>query len=374
MSATINTWTAEPLDDDVRGALERLARADDVAAIAVMPDVHLAHGVCIGTVTATHRRIYPAAVGGDLGCGVAALHLGLPAAILADRDAAASVLVGLYARVPFIKHASAAAPELPVEQGPAGLSSGSLAKLASREGRLQLGTLGRGNHFLELQRDGAGALWLAVHSGSRAMGPAIRDHHLNHALGAEPFASLDAESTSGMAYLADLTWARGYAAASRRRMAEEVAALMERLFAARVDWTSYLDCDHNHVQRELHGGEALWVHRKGALHAADGERGIIPGSMGTPSYHVVGRGHPEALRSSSHGAGRCMSRVEARRRINSKRLLGDVEGVWFDHRLSDRLCEEAPAAYKDIDKVMRAQRDLTRIVRRLEPVLVYKGA
>lgn len=257
---------------------------------------------------------------------------------------------------------------------PGGLSSSALCTLARRDGRLQLGTLGRGNHFLELQRDPAGELWLAVHSGSRAMGPAIRGHHMRQAEGSGALASLDCESPTGAAYLADVEWARSYAATSRRRMVEQVAELAEELFDARVDWGSFFDSDHNHVAREHHAGDTLWVHRKGALHAANGELGIIPGSMGSPSYHVAGRGLPGALCSSSHGAGRAMSRSEARRRISRTQLFGDIEGVWFDHRLTQRLREEAPAAYKDIGKVMRAQRELTRVVRRLEPVLVYKGA
>lgn len=132
MTATIRTWTTDPLDAEVRAALERLAEADDVAAIAVMPDVHLAHGVCIGTVTATHRRIYPSAVGGDIGCGVAGLRLGVAAAVLSDREAAAAVLAGLYARVPFIKHATSASPEVPATPGPTGLSSSALVKLAAQ--------------------------------------------------------------------------------------------------------------------------------------------------------------------------------------------------------------------------------------------------
>ncbi|MDH5674328.1 MAG: RtcB family protein [Myxococcales bacterium] len=374
MTASIRTWVADPLHPEVRQALERLARAPDVVRLAVMPDVHLAHGVCIGTVTATRRRIYPAAVGGDIGCGVAVVRLGVAASAVDDREAAASILSGLYQRVPFIKHAAGASPDLPAHLPTDGLSSPALGTLARRDGRLQLGTLGRGNHFLELQRDQAGELWLAVHSGSRAMGPAIREHYMRQAEGSGALASLDCESPAGAAYLADVQWARSYAATSRRRMVEQVAALAEELFDARVDWDSFFDCDHNHVAREPHAGEPLWVHRKGALHAADGELGIIPGSMGSPSYHVAGRGLPDALCSSSHGAGRAMSRSEARRRISRTQLLGDIEGVWFDHRLTQRLREEAPAAYKDIGKVMRAQRELTRVVRRLEPVLVHKGA
>jgi len=139
------------------------------------------------------------------------------------------------------------------------------------------------------------------------------------------------------------------------------------------DWTTLFQCDHNHVRREAHFGEELWVHRKGALAAHDGVRGMIPGSMGSPSYHVTGRGLEPALCSSSHGAGRRMSRGEARRRVPPGRLAREMEGVLFDHRRARLLCDEAPSAYRDIDRVMRAQRELVRIDRKLWPVLSYKG-
>ena len=156
-------------------------------------------------------------------------------------------------------------------------------------------------------------------------------------------------------------------------MADAIARGIEQLFGARSVPESYFDCDHNHVACERIGERELWIHRKGALAAHDGQPGVIPGSMGSASYHVLGRGEPEAVCSSSHGAGRALSRSDARRRISRKQLLHDAAGVFFDHRLSERLREEAPGAYKDIGAVMRAQRALTRIVRRLEPVLVYKG-
>jgi tRNA-splicing ligase RtcB len=339
-----------------------------------MPDVHLASGVCIGTVTATSHRIFPAAVGGDIGCGVAGLRFEGRASALYSREAAAKVLAGLYERVPFIKHSGGEAPALPEALSEQPLHSPSLASLAQRDGRRQLGTLGRGNHFLELQRDEEDGLWLMVHSGSRAMGPAIREHHQRFARADDGLPWLDAEADDGLHYLADAEWARAYARASRKLMAERVAELLDEAFGIGADWSSLSDCDHNHVVRETIAGARLWVHRKGALRANDGESGVIPGSMGSASYHVRGRGHAEALCSSSHGAGREMSRTEARQRITKKALLREAKGVFFDHRLTERLREEAPGAYKDIEAVMKAQHELTRVVRRLEPLLVYKGA
>jgi tRNA-splicing ligase RtcB (3'-phosphate/5'-hydroxy nucleic acid ligase) len=374
MSAPVEMWLAGSLSAEVRSAIQRLADAVDVRRVAVMPDVHLANAVCIGTATATKSRILPEAVGGDIGCGMLAVRFDVPATVLSSAEAAASLLSGLYRTVPFIKHGVRSAPELPAELVDTKLSATSLEGLKHRDGRLELGTLGRGNHFLEFQRDQSGDLWLMVHSGSRAMGPAIRDYHLRGTEADRGLRWLDAGSEHGVRYLADVAWARRYAEINRRTMFERIAELMRALFGAEAELGTLIDCDHNHVQRERHEGVELWVHRKGALHAAEGVAGVIPGSMGTASYHVVGRGEPSALCSSSHGAGRVMSRSDARRHIARKNLLADVEGIWFDHRLAERLREEAPSAYKEIGAVMRAQRELTRIVREVEPVLVYKGA
>jgi tRNA-splicing ligase RtcB len=156
-------------------------------------------------------------------------------------------------------------------------------------------------------------------------------------------------------------------------MVNEALRLFAELFGVEADQPSRVEVDHNHVRREEHDGRALWVHRKGAMGLGAGEPGVVPGSMGSASFHVEGRGHPDALCSSAHGAGRALSRGEARRRIGARQLMREAGGVWFDHRIADRLREEAPSAYKEIGAVMRAQRDLVRVVRRLLPVLVYKA-
>ena len=373
MSAPIRMWVDQPPHADVMRALERLAAHSDVDRVAVMPDVHLAHAVCVGTVTATRSLLLPEAVGGDIGCGMSAIRFDAPSALVASPKPAAAVLAGLYQRVPVIRHALANAPALPRELSELRLSTRALQRAKTREGRVELGTLGRGNHFLELQRDPTHGLWLMVHSGSRALGPAIRAAHTRTPAADGGLHALHADSPAGQRYLADHTWARLYAQHNRARIRLAVTELLWELFRIEPDHASLIECDHNHVQRERHGDGWLWVHRKGALAASEGRPGIIPGSMGSSSYHVLGRGCPEALCSSSHGAGRALSRSEARKRISRSKLLADVEGVWFDHRLTERLREEAPAAYKNIGAVMRAQSELTRIVRRLEPLLVYKG-
>lgn len=373
----VSTWLCEPLPRRVEESLTALAQAEDVERVAVMPDVHLAHDVCIGTVVATRRLIYPAAVGGDIGCGMAAIAFNAEADLLSDEQTAAIVLAGLYESVPTNKHRSETMPKsLPTELIEKSLSDRGLEKRKSREGRVQFGTLGRGNHFVELQADTDGRLWLMVHSGSRAMGQSITGRHLQKAAAtgaATGLISLDAQTEAGKAYLADVEWAVRYAEENRIAIVQAVAELLADRFAVETDWATLIHGNHNHVRRETHDDRELWVHRKGSLPAADGEAGVVPGSMGSPSYHVTGRGHAEAMCSSSHGAGRSLSRTEAARKLNDRDMTRQLQGVWFDHRRAKALREEAPSAYKDITKVMQAQKELTRITKELRPRLCYKG-
>jgi tRNA-splicing ligase RtcB len=375
MNARVVEFLPENKSAELRAAVERLGRTEDVVRIALMPDAHVAEEVCVGTVTATTRRLLPAAVGGDIGCGMVAIRLSCNAELLADRDRAASVLAGLYERIPHSMHPSKNAPELPDALREKPLAQGALDALRRREGRLEFGTLGRGNHFLEIQRDDDDQLWLLVHSGSRVMGPTIRHHYEARAeRDASGLAWLDAESDLGRAYLEDADWAARYAEASRSRMVTAAIEVFVDHFGVDAETSARIEVDHNHVRRESHDDCMLWVHRKGAMGLAAGEPGVVPGSMGSESFHVEGRGCADALCSSAHGAGRMLSRSEARKRIAKRQLLREAQGVWFDHRLADRLREEAPSAYKDISAVMRAQQKLVRIVRRLRPVLVYKAA
>ena len=384
----------------MRRAVERLGRSEGVVHIALMPDAHLAEHVCVGTVVATSDRLIPDAVGGDAGCGMAALRFDCDADRI-DATVAARIFDELEARVPILKHR---APQSWPDELATGALEPSLARMAEREGRRQLGTLGRGNHFIELQRDDhlgrsaprrhpdtcerqqvsayrhsaalldQGALWAMIHTGSRAMGGAIRERFLKRAQADRSgLRFLRADSDDGAAYLRAIEWARAYAAFSRRTIGDHVRAILQDVLGAEPDESSWIDVDHNHVRRETHLSRELWVHRKGAMHAPAGALGIIPGSMGSASFHVEGRGLPEALASCSHGAGRAMSRTEARKQIGLARLLRETRGVWIDRRVAAHLREEAPSAYKDVGAVMRAQRELVRIVRRLSPVLVYKG-
>lgn len=372
----IESWLTEPPTLEIKTALARLASIEDIPYVAVMPDVHLSHQFCIGTVVASTSRLYPQAVGGDIGCGMMAIAFDVSAEdLFAQPNRAAIILRAFGELIPKNRHGSRTQPDrLPSELDPKDLSDKRLAKSVVRDGRVQLGTLGRGNHFVELQRDEQDRLWLMLHSGSRAVGQRLSDVHLERCrTGRHGLLWLEADSANGQAYLNDVEWARKYAHFNRSRMLESVALTLEELFRVRCDTSTLISCDHNHVERETHFEKPLWVHRKGALRADRGEAGVIPGSMGTASFHVTGRGCARALRSSSHGAGRTMSRGEARRVVGTRQLKQQMGDVFFDHRLSSRLRDEAPASYKDITRVMRAQRELTRIDRRLQPVLSYKG-
>jgi len=373
--ASIKRWLAEPLKSEIAEALERLAQTEDVCHIAVMPDVHLAKEICVGTVVATRSRLYPAAVGNDIGCGMLAVGFQCAAEVIQDEMAAARLLKGLSQLVPTNRHAQLTMVDsLPEKLQEAVLSAPQLEKMKRRDARVQFATLGRGNHFVEFQACEQNTLWLMVHTGSRAIGQSISHYHIQQANTANTgLKFLPVDSEKGQAYLQDLEWACAYAHLNRLAIMEAVIVLMETLFGVSADLSSVKNCQHNHVQLETHFGESYWVHRKGAVSAAEGEVGLIPGSMGTSSFHVEGRGCEQALRSSSHGAGRAMSRYEAKKTMTVKQLHQQMQGIWFDHRLENSLREEMPLAYKDIHQVMRAQRALVRIVRKLRPVLSYKG-
>ena len=367
----MHQWTCGRIPSDADEAIQRLVHADDVRHVAIMPDIHPAGLLCNGVVIGTSRLVYPEAVGGDIGCGYAAVKLDAAADVLNARTAA-ELLMRLRRVCPWNRHPRAG--PWPQELDVGVLSHPSLQALARRDGGVQLGTLGRGNHFLELQAADDGDLWLMVHSGSRAIGPAVRDHHLAQTTrGAGGLKWLDSDTDTGREYLRDMQWARRFAAASRRAMIGSTVKLVEELLDCTVTWDTYVDLDHNHVQLEPRAGGELWVHRKGASPARADQLVLIPGSMGTATFHAEGQGNTDSLCSSSHGAGRTMSRHEARRRIGAKDVCRQLDNIHFDPSILDALREEAPAAYKDVRKVMEAQRDLVKIVRRLRPVVSYKS-
>ncbi len=373
--APMQSWLVAPMSDEVSNAIRRLRRAPDIQRVAVMPDVHLAEDVCVGVAVATTELIYPQAVGGDIGCGMLAIPFDLAALSVSEPRIAGRILAGLGNLIPARRRNRRRTIPMPGELSTPGLSDSRLQALWNTTGVLEFATIGSGNHFVELQADESERLWLMVHSGSRGIGPAIRDHHL--ARGASVGAGLKclkSREEAGFAYLRDAELARRFAGENRRQIALLVEeAVHGTVGSGHLQWAEAIAADHNHVEYETHGAQRLWVHRKGAMPAWPGQAGVLPGSMGSLSYHVVGRGCVEALCSSAHGAGRILSRTEARRAITTRDLQRQMGQVWFDFRQSDRLRDEAPGAYKDIRAVARAQRDLVKVVRVLRPVLNYKG-
>jgi tRNA-splicing ligase RtcB len=372
--APLKMWLAEPMDATAKQAIERVRRALDVVHVAVMPDVHLAGDVCVGTAMATRQLIYPSAVGGDIGCGMLAIAFNGSADLLRSAANAGAVLRLLGQNIPSQRRNRSRTLPLPATLKADDLSHPLLRTLASGEGNLQFGTLGGGNHFIEMQADEAGRLWIMIHSGSRAVGQAVKDHHLARAIiRSQGMAAIDSQTPDGQSYLRDHDWARRFAQANRQAIAEQVVEILRQLFKIEPVNSMTIACDHNFVQREEHFSFSLLVHRKGAMPAGAGSFGVVPGSMGTLSFHVEGRGYSESLMSGAHGAGRRFSRGKARERFTRADLRQQMQGIWFDPRLSDALREESPQSYKDVRAVMRAQRDLVKVSRTLQPLLVYKG-
>jgi tRNA-splicing ligase RtcB len=362
MTAPIAHWWADPPPADVQRRLEQLRRLPDVARVVVLPDVHLGGEACVGVAVGTHTRLYPDLVGNDVGCGVAAVPL--PGAEW-HHDAGAAVLAAMNEAAPIRVRARGQRAELPVD-----LQAHAWPFRVRDDGTFA--TLGRGNHFLELQRDGDDQLWLTVHTGSRALGPAVQAWYRERATPG-PLPWLDAEQALGAAYLHDIHALRRWARASRASLLHTASAAITALLGGAPDFDEALDVDHDHAQREVHGGVELLVHRKGAIEAAHGALAVIPGSMGTPTFHVRGRGHDAALGSASHGAGRCLSRGDAHRQVRAVDLRRQLGEVLVDARKLHHLVSEAPCAFKPIERVMRAQRELVAVVRQLEPLVSHKG-
>lgn len=367
--ASYQHWLREKLTPELQEQTQRLRSAKDVKHVRLMADAHLANDVCVGCVLATQQLIYPAAIGGDIGCGMLSVPLNIDADFI-QRQQADMILKNLTHLVPIMKQTEPIAFEFDRK-----LSNERLQHIAQRDGCYQLGTLGRGNHFLELQRClDTGQLWLMIHTGSRGMGPTIRDYHLHYATGKSAgLKYFDINSEQGLAYFNDLCWAREYANTNRLRILQQCRKLFHDLLSISVDESQMIHCDHNHLDKVTIHKQNLLIHRKGACSVAKGEASIIPGSMGSDSFHVIGKGNVDALFSSSHGAGRCMSRQQARKTITSDNLSKQLSGIFYQQEKLRLLTEEAPTSYKNIEKVMSLQKKLVKVKRRLSPVLSYKG-
>jgi tRNA-splicing ligase RtcB (3'-phosphate/5'-hydroxy nucleic acid ligase) len=362
---------------------ERIARLPFIHEhVALMPDVHLGKGATVGSVIATDGAIIPAAVGVDIGCGMVAMQTTLMSSDLPDS------LDPLRERIEDI---------IPTGIGGAGRNSSILSDVKQRLSRLsedgnkrafevdtswqhQLGTLGGGNHFIELTISDSDQVWIVLHSGSRGIGNKMANQHMKIAdklmkaggvhLEDRDLAYLTEGSPEFDAYIRDLHWAQAFAANSREVMVKRVFSAL-REFVPHVGLVDTINSHHNFTQQETHFGKRVWITRKGAVRAARGVHGIIPGSMATGTYIVSGLGNADSFESSPHGAGRTMSRTQAKKQFTLEDLRVRMKGI--SSRVRESIIDEHPDSYKDINKVIEYSKPLVRVQHVLRQVLNVKG-
>lgn len=378
--------------------LRNIAQLPWVHGVRVMPDVHLGKGATVGSVIAMRDAVAPAAVGVDIGCGMESVRTDLTAADLPDNlhslrsRIEAAVPVGFQAHKDAVDVAKLGA-QFAASHGELAKQVSGWARFWSEFGSLnpgvqaleskahkQIGSLGGGNHFIEICLDEHDTVWILLHSGSRNIGKELAERHMtvaralphNQDIPDRDLAVFLSGTPEMVAYRRDLTWAQEYAARNRAVMLSLVCGAVRAEFAGReVHFDEPTSCHHNYVAEEEIDGVPMLVTRKGAVRAGAGDLALIPGSMGTRSYVVRGKGNPASFQSASHGAGRRMSRNAAKRQFTVADLIAQTEGV--ESRKDAGVVDEIPAAYKDIDEVIAAQRDLVDIVATLRQVLCVKG-
>ncbi len=376
------SW-ASILEPETRKQAERTASMPFVEPhLALMPDAHLGKGATVGSVIPTVRAIIPAAVGVDIGCGMIAVRTQFTAANLVGRELR-EVRVAIERAVPLSagsynkKLTDTARKRVAEFEADAEVDYDEFAK----NWRLQLGSLGSGNHFIEVTLDEAARVWLFLHSGSRGIGNRIAQRHIDVAQRAcaaagvrlpdRDLAYLTEGTPEFSAYIRDLRWAQRFALLNREEMMDRLIGALEQWIGEPVIESERINCHHNFTQLEEHFGQRVWVSRKGAIEAKRGQPGLIPGSMGTASYVVAGKGNAESLNSSPHGAGRNYSRGAARRTFTIKDLRRAMKGI--EYRDTHAFIDEIPAAYKDIDQVMADAADLVDVRHTLRQVVNVKG-
>ena len=385
----VKIWT-DDVDEKSTEQLSNIASLPFIHHhVAAMPDVHVGMGATIGSVIATHQAIIPAAVGVDIGCGMVASRLSLTANQL-DEKTLKKVFDQITRDVPVGRgqHADdrvlveAARPFAPglkelTDRHPQLLKAfGKFTKWTN-----QMGTLGSGNHFIEVCLDETDQIWVMLHSGSRGIGNAIATYFIELArqdiersmihLPDRDLAYFSEGAEHFVDYVTAVHWAQEYAMQNRQSMLDLVLSALARHLPPFVVTTEAVNCHHNYIAKEHHYGADVWVTRKGAIRAQEGDLGIVPGSMGTRSYIVRGKGNPESFCSSAHGAGRRMSRTAAEKQFTADDLAQQTKGVIC--RKDKGVIDEIPGAYKDIDQVMANQNDLTEIMHTLKQVVCVKG-
>ncbi|MGB3439922.1 MAG: RtcB family protein [Actinophytocola sp.] len=380
----IRMWTRpETVEEQAMRQLQNIAALPwTFKHVAVMPDVHYGKGATVGSVIAMRDAVSPAAVGVDIGCGMTAVRTSLRAADLPDDLRRLRSELERAVPVGFGQHRATAFSDRDAAdwdtfwRGFEHLTSS--VKANSAKALHQMGTLGGGNHFIEICLDTDGDVWVMLHSGSRGIGNLLAQHHIEVARGLAHNESLPdpdlavflANTREMKEYRHDLFWAQDYARRNRAVMLRLICDVLRKQFP-RVRFEEPISAHHNYVAEETHFGEEVLVTRKGAIRAGRGDMGIIPGSMGTGSYIVRGLGNPDSFESASHGAGRRMSRNKARKRFTAEDLATQTAGV--ECRKDNGVVDEIPAAYKDIDEVIRNQADLVEVVAKLKQVVCVKG-
>ena len=394
--ATIKAWTkGVPFEEKAQQQLNNIASMSLIHShIAVMPDVHLGKGATIGSVIPSVAAVIPAAVGVDIGCGMVATKTTLTASQLPDNLLA--IRHAFEAAVPHGRTNGRSRNDRGSWHNVPDIVAGEWLKLQARFERIcekhpaikksntvkHLGTMGTGNHFLELCLDENDAVWIMLHSGSRGVGNRIgtyfielakkemQRHQIN--LPDMDLAYLEEGSDYFDDYVEAVEWAQDFALKNREiMMFNAIAALRKQLPVAFSTAELAVNCHHNYISREHHFGKDCYVTRKGAVRAEKGEMGIIPGSMGARSFIVRGLGNPESFNSCSHGAGRVMSRTKAKKIYNVDDQIAATQGV--ECRKDASVIDEIPHAYKDIEKVMEAQKDLVEVVYTLKQIVCVKG-
>ena len=378
------------IDSDSIEQLKKMAQLQFIYShIAVMPDVHVGKGATVGSVIPTKNAIIPAAVGVDIGCGMNAVRLNLKASQLPDNLAPLRHAIERKVPVGFESHKqikAKASSIIPLEKRlqPIIQKHPGLVRMLRKfdaTWQKQLGTLGGGNHFIELCLDENQDVWIMLHSGSRGLGNVIGTYFIElakkeaqHRFGHVPDKDLSyfAEgSASFNDYVEAVEWAQNYAFENRREMMRLIQEAIRPLLPPFQMTKEAINCHHNYVSRENHFGEDLLITRKGAIRAGQDELGIIPGSVGARSYIVKGKANPESFCSCSHGAGRKMSRNKAKLLFSQDDLIQQTHGI--ECRKDAGVIDEIPSAYKDIDQVMANQSDLIEIVHTLKQILCIKG-
>ncbi len=374
------------LDDIEEGALQQARNLANlpfaVHHVAVMADAHFGYGMPIGGVLATDGVVIPNAVGVDIGCGVCAMRTSLDDI---DRQTLKDVLGRIRGAVPTgFKHHPLKQSERLMPEKPAGFEDFNVVPQQYDKARAQLGTLGGGNHFIEIQRGDDGRIWIMVHSGSRNLGYQVAGYYnkLAARLNREwkspidpkwQLAYLPLSSSEGRLYYEEMRYCVDFALCNRLAMMETIAEIVFCCMPT-VEFEKPINIAHNYAARENHFGQDLIIHRKGATRAGDNETGIIPGSQGTPSFIVRGRGNSESFCSCSHGAGRVLGRKAAQKSLNLQQEIARLDGQNILHGIrSKKDLDEAAGAYKDIHTVIANQNDLVEIVTRLQPLAVVKG-